>query len=39
MEIMNVLLTSLLSVGALFVIAKIMGHKQMALSPAAKMPI
>ena len=30
MEIMNVLLTSLLSVGALFVIAKIMGHKQMS---------
>ena len=30
MEILNVLLTSLLSVGALFVIAKIMGHKQMS---------
>lgn len=30
MEITNVLLTSLLSVGALFVIAKIMGHKQMS---------
>ena len=30
MEILNVLLTSLLSVGALFAIAKIMGHKQMS---------
>ena len=30
MEILNVLLTSLLSVGALFAIAKIMGHKQVA---------
>lgn len=30
MEIIKVLLTSLLSVGALFVIAKIMGHKQMS---------
>ena len=30
MEILNVLLTSLLSVGALFVIAKIMGHKQIS---------
>ena len=30
MEIIQVLLTSLLSVGALFVIAKIMGHKQMS---------
>ena len=30
MEIMNVLLTSLLSVGALFAVAKIMGHKQMS---------
>lgn len=30
MEIIKVLLTSVLSVGALFVIAKIMGHKQMA---------
>ena len=30
MEIIKVLLTSLLSVAALFVIAKIMGHKQMA---------
>ena len=30
MEIINVLLTSLLSVGALFAIAKIMGHKQMS---------
>ena len=30
MEIMKVLLTSFLSVGALFAIAKIMGHKQMS---------
>ena len=30
MEIIKVLLTSLLSVGALFAIAKIMGHKQMS---------
>lgn len=30
MEIMNALLTSLLSVGALFAVAKIMGHKQMS---------
>ena len=30
MEMINVLLTSLLSVGALFVIAKIMGHKQIS---------
>ena len=30
MEILQVLLTSLLSVGALFLIAKIMGHKQMS---------
>ncbi|MBQ8408462.1 MAG: DUF421 domain-containing protein [Clostridia bacterium] len=30
MEILKVVLTSLLSVGALFVIAKIMGHKQLA---------
>ena len=30
MEIMKVLLTALLSVGALFLIAKIMGHKQMS---------
>lgn len=30
MEIVKVLLTSLLSVGALFLIAKIMGHKQMS---------
>ena len=30
MEILQVLLTSLLSAGALFLIAKIMGHKQMS---------
>ena len=30
MEIIKVLLTSLLSVGALFAVAKIMGHKQMS---------
>ena len=30
MEILKVLLTSLLSVGALFLIAKLMGHKQMS---------
>lgn len=30
MEIIKVLLTSTLSVGALFFIAKIMGHKQMS---------
>ena len=30
MEIIKVLLTSLLSVGVLFAVAKIMGHKQMS---------
>ena len=30
MNIIKVLLTSLLSIGALFVVAKIMGHKQIA---------
>ena len=30
MDIINVILTSLLSVGALFIIAKVMGHKQVA---------
>ena len=30
MELLQILLTSLLSVGALFLIAKLMGHKQMS---------
>ncbi|MBQ2422436.1 MAG: DUF421 domain-containing protein, partial [Clostridia bacterium] len=30
MEILNVILTSILSAAALFIIAKIMGHKQMS---------
>ena len=30
MDILNVILTSLLSVGVLFLLAKLMGHKQIA---------